>query len=237
MKINTILKRGFIATSLLAVVGTPLLNDTAKAAPNANANSNARYHANYNSGNDKQNLEWQALIIEQLLRGNLDSINEQINNQLQIQNEKADKKQQADVKEKEVKGELPMTLTSKANLPASYKKAYIQDNFTDVSRYVLDTGLVNSDFKLYVQPIRVDNDTLELVSYGFLTDDTSDVFARYMAYDLNTDTVYYSKYRLYYDANTLKTTDVESFDTVEVEHLPVVHDVMERLATEVGYRK
>lgn len=237
MKINTILKRGFIATSLLAVVGTPLLNDTAKAAPNANANSNAKYHANYNSGNDKQNLEWQALIIEQLLRGNLDSINEQINNQLQIQNEKADKKQQAEVKEKEVKGELPMTLTSKANLPASYKKDYIQDNFTDVSRYVLDTGLVNSAFKLYVQPIRVDNDTLELVSYGFLTDDTSDVFARYMAYDLNTDTVYYSKYRLYYDANTLKTTDVESFDTVEVEHLPVVHDVMERLATEVGYRK
>ncbi|WP_295238779.1 hypothetical protein [Veillonella sp.] len=239
MKMTNALKRSLMAAGLLAVVVTPLLNDTAKAAdntkPNENANINAKYNANYNSGNDKKNLEWQAKVIEQLLRGNLDSINEQLNERLQQQNDKADKKQQSRVQKQEANGKLPMTLTSRANLPASYDKQYIQNNFTDVSKYVLDTGFVNSDFRLYVQPIRVNKDVLELVSYGFLTDNTPDMFARYMAYDLKTDTIYYSKYRLNYDANTLKTTEVETFDAVETESLPAVHDEMVELAKQVGY--
>ncbi|WP_147285262.1 hypothetical protein [Veillonella criceti] len=168
-------------------------------------------------------------IIAQLLRGKLDSTNEEIDDKLQKDTKEKSKKQ---ISERA----LPVILAMKANLPVSYFKAYIKNNFTDVSRYVLYTGLVNSAFKSYVQPNCVEKGLLELASYGFMNEDTSDAFTRYMVYDLNTDKIYYSKCRVYYDTNSLKTSEVEAFDGGEVADLSMVHDVMEELAQRVGYR-
>lgn len=178
----------------------------------------------------REQLEYLAKLIQDRFNKNLPAINKQINDQLQKNNAEAAQKALGN-------REIPIVLTNKANLPASYSKEHIKANFTDVSKFVQNTGFVNKSLRMYVEPVSVDDGLLILTSYGFLDNKDNKAFSRYLAYDLNTDKMYYAKYRVNYNTKTLKTSNVETFDYVDVMDSPQLHDTMKRLAASIGYTK
>lgn len=228
MKFIKGIKQSIMAAAVLGVATTAIGISTADAAVATATPVSMKPAAD--GTYSREQLEYLAKLIQDRFNKNLPAINKQINDQLQKNNESAAQKALGN-------RQMPIVLTNKANLPASYSKEHIKANFTDVSKYVQQTGLVNKSLRMYVQPVSVDDGLLILTSYGFLDNNDNKAFSRYIAYDLKTDKMYYAKYRVNYNTNTLKTSNVETFDYVDVMSAPQLHDTMKSLAVSLGYTK
>ncbi|WP_298706216.1 hypothetical protein [uncultured Veillonella sp.] len=231
MKFLTHVKKSVVSAMVLGLVAVPVMAGVAGANSVAQAAAPVDMKPAADGTYSREQLEYLAKLIQDRFNKNLPAINKKLNDQLQKNNQEEAQKALGNRK-------MPIVLTNKANLPASYTKEHIKANFTDVSSYVQKTGFVKRDLKTYVQPISEDDGLVILTSYAFRDNKKeSDGMARYIAYDLNTDKIYYAKYRLNYNTKTLRTNKVDRFDYVEVADAPDLHDEMENLAAQVGYHK